>query len=425
MSPGIIAILIVLFTLVLMVLQVFPLAVTALLSAFLMAVFGMITPKEILAQFGTGTFFCVPGMMVVGGAIFKTGLAKKIGRLVLRGRNNERLLIVILIVTVTLMSGFLSNTTCAAMFLPLAASVARDSNGRISRKNTFLCIGYAATLGGCATLVGSPSQHLLAQDLLQEAGYPLMSFFFGMPATLLMMAVMALYFSTIGYRLEKKVFDFEDPRDQELPVPVEEGQERFSLRMILSGLILIGTVSCIAAGLLGSGEGALLGAVLVVASRCLSLEDAIDCINWPICLMLGGLFAMTKGFNNSGAGELIVDSAIRVMGSDISPMLIFALCILLASFLTNILDNIATQALLGPTFLSLAVYYHINPVTMLYALVFACNLAYLTPVGTPAVAMTLSGGYRFRDYFKVGFPLWILGYLFILFIIPLLYGFSF
>ena len=420
MTSGVIAILIVLLTLVLMVTQVFPLSVSAFLAAFAMAAFGLLKPSEILAQFGTGTFFCVPGMMVVGGAIFKTGLAHRLGRRILRGDRSERVFIAVLIAVVTLMSAFLSNTTCAAMFLPLAASAANNSGGRITRRNTYMCVGFAATLGGCATLVGSPSQHLLAQEILTSGGYEPMSFFHGMPATLLMMVVMILYFVTVGYTLENKVFNF--PEKKEDPALTKEDQ-KLDYKMILSGIILVSAVVCIALGVLGSGEGALLGAVLLVATGCISLQTALDCISWPICLMLGGLFAMTRGFNNSGAGDMIVSFVVRAFGNETSPFLIFALTMLLAGLLTNVLDNIATQALLGPTYMALAIHYGIDVTTMLYALIFSCNLAYLTPVGTPSVALTLSGGYRFHDYFKVGMPLWLLGYLFTLFVIPLLYGF--
>ena len=171
MSNEVIALIIMAVMLILFLFQVFPLAVTAMLGALAMAAFGLTDLNRILAQFGTSNVFCVLGMMVVGGTLFETGLAVRLGSFILgKHKNNEKVFMTILIVTVTAFSSFLSNTTTTAMFMPVVAGIAASSEGRITIKNTYMLIGFSATLGGCMTLMGSPTQHLLAQDLLASYG---------------------------------------------------------------------------------------------------------------------------------------------------------------------------------------------------------------------------------------------------------------
>lgn len=422
MSSAVLALIIVGITLVLMVSQAFPLSITALAAAFAMAMCGMLKYNDILAQFGTSSFFCVPGMMVVGGALFETGFAQWIGHGIMRrGGSNEKVFIALIVIVVTVMSGFLSNTTCTAMFLPIADMAARSTNGRISRKKTYLAIGIGATIGGCGTLVGSPSQHVMAQGLLEAGGHPQMGFFFGAPATLLMLAIAVLYFIFVGNKIADRRFAGDvdtlaagEAEAAELP--------KFTWRMGASSIILATVIVLIATKKVSSGAGALMGATAVVLFRVVSPEVALRSIHLPVCILLGGLFALTEGFNNSGAGELVVDFVIRIMGENGSGYLTFAVMMFLAMVLTNVLDNIAAQALLGPICISLAVHYGINPRTMAFALIFACNLAFATPLGAPSVAMTLSAGYKFKDYTAIGGPLCLIGWLFTIVVIPLLYG---
>lgn len=426
MGHAVTALIIVGVTLVLMICQTFPLIATVMLSAFAMGFAGVLEFSDILAQFGTSAFFCVPGMMVVGGAMFETGLAQYIGNGIMKwGRNSEKLFICLLICVVTLMSGFLSNTTCTAMFLPIADMASRSTNGRISRKRTYMGIGIGATLGGCATLVGSPSQHSMAQVLLETNGFELMPFFYGTLATLPMLAIVIVYYLTFGLKIADKHFG---PEDSAFLASIPSGsacdsaQSKFTLKMATSGVILLAVIVLIASGVMSSGSAALMGAVAVVLFRVVAPDEAIKSINLTVCIILGGLLAVTEGFNNSGAGELVVDFVINIIGENGSGFLAFALIMLAAMVLTNVLDNIAAQALLGSICISLAVHYGMNPRTMAFALLFACNLAYGTPVGTPSLAMTLSAGYNFRDYLKLGGPLCIIGWLFTITVIPLIYG---
>lgn len=421
MSDGVLSLIIVAVMFVLLLIRVFPMCVTAMLAAFAMAVFGIIDVDTILAQFGTSNVFCVLGMMIVGGALFETGAARRVGDLLLRRRGmSERTFTVWLVIVVTLFSSFLSNTTTVAMFMPIVGGIAAGSAGAVTRKHTFLFIGFASTLGGCMTLIGSPTQHLMAQELLAQNGFPEMGFFFGVRGTLVGLAVLVAYI-LIAWKPITHCLSFPEPEEEQVP-----GRQRLPespVRMVLSALILVGTILLIAFKVVSSGAGALIGATAVVTTRCISIETAMHKVNWQIVALLGALFAVAEGFNTSGAGQLCVDFLLNLFGNNTHPFVLYAVIMMAAVLLTNVMDNIATQALLGPIAMAIAIELGIQPATMAFSVLMGCNIAYATPISTPCITMTLSGGYRFKDFLKIGLPLALITYVVVIAALPLLYGF--
>ena len=149
------------------VMQRRPAGLTAVVGSLLMMIFGIIEPSDVVAPFGSDTVIMVASVLILGSAVFETGAAEIIGSAIVRrmGRN-EKLLIMVLVLTVSILSSFLSNSAVVAIFLPLLASLARSSGGAITKKNTYMAVGIASVVGGNCTLAGSTPQ-LTAQAILQ------------------------------------------------------------------------------------------------------------------------------------------------------------------------------------------------------------------------------------------------------------------
>lgn len=128
--------------------QVIPLPLTAMLGALAMVVFGIIEPADAISAFGSDTVMMVAGVIIIGNAIFETGLAEKLGASILNlpiiGGKEKRLLLIVMII-ITVLSAFVSNTAAVAMFLPLVASIAQSSNGKIKEE---LLYGHGYCVGG-------------------------------------------------------------------------------------------------------------------------------------------------------------------------------------------------------------------------------------------------------------------------------------
>lgn len=138
-------------------------------------VFNILTPEEALSGFSNSVVIMMVGLFVVGGAIFKTGLAKMIGSKILQLAGTSEIKLFILIMLVTAFIGaFVSNTGTVALMLPIVVSMAVNAN--ISPSRFLMPLAFASSMGGMATLIGTPP-NLVVQEALSNAGYNDLSFF--------------------------------------------------------------------------------------------------------------------------------------------------------------------------------------------------------------------------------------------------------
>lgn len=147
----------------------------ALCALVLLIVFNILTPEEALSGFSNPIVIMMVGLFVVGGAIFKTGLAKMISSKILRlaGKSELKLFILIMLVT-AFIGAFVSNTGTVALMLPIVVSMAASAN--ISPGRFLMPLAFASSMGGMATLIGTPP-NLVVDEVLSNAGFTDLSFF--------------------------------------------------------------------------------------------------------------------------------------------------------------------------------------------------------------------------------------------------------
>ena len=147
----------------------------ALCALVLLIVFNILTPEEALSGFSNPIVIMMVGLFVVGGAIFKTGLAKMISSKILRLAGKSELKLFILIMMVTAFIGaFVSNTGTVALMLPIVVSMAASAN--ISPGRFLMPLAFASSMGGMATLISTPP-NLVVDEVLSNAGFTDLSFF--------------------------------------------------------------------------------------------------------------------------------------------------------------------------------------------------------------------------------------------------------
>ncbi len=149
--------------------------IVALCALVLLLVFDILSPAEALSGFSNSVVIMMVGLFVVGGAIFKTGLAKMIGSSIIRMAGQSELKLFVLIVLVTAFIGaFVSNTGTVALMLPIVVSMAASAD--ISPSRFLMPLAFASSMGGMMTLIGTPP-NLIIQETLATAGYNDISFF--------------------------------------------------------------------------------------------------------------------------------------------------------------------------------------------------------------------------------------------------------
>jgi anion transporter len=432
-----IALIIIGIALILYITELIPIATTSILACLALAIFGVITPAQAFGGFANDMVFLIVGMVIVGNTLFETGVAQIMGRGIIKlVGGSEKLFIVVLIVIATIPAAFLSNTAAAAMMLPVAASAVAASNGKFTKKNTYMVVGMAAVTSGGLTLVGSTPQ-LIAQGILESGGHETIGFFelarVGAPIIVLLI----IYYLTIGRLIlsKSKIPANLQPDDSQAPSGHPQSSQtsteevprnpkpRFvdivPLKMGISIAVLVFCIIGFIAGLWTLGIVAMVGAAICIVTRCITQQRVFAAMDWNTVVVIAASLGLATGLSQSGAGTMIAQGMVNIMGDGASPWLICAGLALVAIILGNFMSATATAGLLVPIAVSIALQMNIDVKSVVVAVVIACNISYATPMSTPPMTMTLSAGYRFIDYIKFGGLFNILAYLLAIALFPL------
>ena len=173
--------------------------VVALCALLLLLLTGILTPEEALAGFSNPIVIMMIGLFVVGGAIFRTGLAARIGGSLMRlAGNSQRRLFFLVVVGTAVIGAFVSNTGTVALMLPIVVSM--SARAGTDARRLLMPLAFASSMGGMLTLIGTPP-NLVIQEHLTEGGYAPLSFFSFTPVGLICIAVGALALYPLSRRL--------------------------------------------------------------------------------------------------------------------------------------------------------------------------------------------------------------------------------
>lgn len=174
----------------------FRMDLVALTVLTVLAISGIITPKEAVSGFGSSIVIMIAGLFVVGEALMLTGVAAATGNWLLKiGGSNETRLLLFLLPLVAFLSAFMSSTGAVALLIPVVMSIARKSDMRQER--LLMPLAFSALMGGMLTLIGTPP-NIVASGQMQTAGLGSFSFFAFTPIGLSVFAVGMLYLMTMG-----------------------------------------------------------------------------------------------------------------------------------------------------------------------------------------------------------------------------------
>jgi di/tricarboxylate transporter len=188
--------------------------------------------------------------------------------------------------------------------------------------------------------------------------------------------------------------------------------------------IIAAVVASAACGLVPILVGAIVGAVLMVLTRCLSLEEAYEAIQWKVVFLLGGVLALGLAMEKSGTALYLANTLVATVGSW-GPVALVSAFYLLTSLLTEVMSNNATAALLTPIAIATAEALGVDSRPFLMAVTYAASAAFMTPVGYQTNTLIYGPGrYKWGDFLRVGTPLNLLFWILATFLIPYFWPFA-
>jgi anion transporter len=221
--------------------------------------------------------------------------------------------------------------------------------------------------------------------------------------------------------LPKRVISEDTEVEQEI-----EANETSTNKMIVSGVILLAVVLTMALGIKGVTleMAAITGTIVAVLTGCLTEKQAYASIDWVTIFLCAGMMPVSSAMSKTGAGKVIAEWAVGLMGGTPSPMIVTAVLFILSCGLTQFMSNTASAALLCPIGIAISKQLGADPAAVLMAIAVAASCAFATPVGTPPNTLVLGpGGFKFMDYVKAGTGLVIVCFVISLILIPMFWPF--
>jgi len=430
--------------------EAIPIAVTALLPLVLLPALGALPMMNTASSYSHPMVLLYMGGFMIAMAIEKWNLHKRIALNTISfiGTNIQQIILGFMVATAFL-SMWISNTATSLMMLPIAIAVVTQLSppGALQEqapskigKALMLGIAYSASIGGISTLIGTPTNIILAGVVKEMYGYEI-SFskwmLFGFPIALILLVISWLYLTRIAYPFEKSfsVVGGKEEIQKQLMLlgPMSKEEKRISW---VFGLVSLAWISrtFLLQELIPAIDDTMIAIAGVVVLFVLPSSDpktklldwkTAERIPWGILLLFGGGLSLAEGFKVTGLAAWIGNQFVFL---DFIAFGLFLLIIIAAvNFLTEITSNVATASMILPILSAVSYSMGVHPFGLMVGAALAASCAFMLPVATPPNAVVFGSGYlTIPDMFKAGIWMNILSILiitfFVYFILPLLWG---
>ncbi len=387
--------------------ETIPIAATALIPIVLFPLSGGLDLSATTASYGHKFVFLYLGGFLIAIGIEKWNLHKRIAINIISfiGVDARRVILGFMLATAFL-SMWISNTATSVMMLPIGIAIIKQFNeNKTFGKALMLGVAYSASIGGVATLIGTPPNLVLAGVVSEIYGYEITFsqwFLFGFPISITLLFFCWIYLTRVAYKFESKCFlggNTEIKRLKKELGPISYEEKLVTIVFTLAGLCWISR-SFFLQNILPSLDDTIIaisfGLILFIlpskqkATALLSWKDTIN-LPWGIIILFGGGMALAKAFEISGLalwlGELMTSFSVLPL------FLLILLLIAAVNFLTEITSNLATTAMLLPVLAPLALEINIHPFGLMVGAAVAASCAFMLPVATPPNAVVFGSGH--------------------------------
>ena len=427
-------------------------AVTAMLPIILFPLTGVLSGSEVTKPYGHYLVFLFLGGFIIAMAVERWNLHRRIalGIINLIGSNLKMVILGAMVATAFL-SMWISNTATSVMMLPIAMAIAKqledDPATEVNENSTFgkalmLAIAYSASIGGMASLVGTPVNFVLAGQAKEVFGVEIgfMDWMrIGLPISAVLLVICWWYLTRVAFTFEKDSFAggrAEIRRLQKELGPMSREEMKVLVVFIVTATAWVTRKALLAPLIPGISDTviAMIGATALFLipgkgeeGTLLTWREAVK-LPWGVVLLLGGGFALAAGFEAGGLAEYV--GANLSVPDGVNLLLVTILVVAAVNFLTEITSNVATTSMLLPVLAVAAGPLGVSGASLMVPATLAATCAFMLPVATPPNAVVFGSGYlTIPDMAKAGFRMNVISILIIslvcYFVLPLVSGFGF
>ena len=398
-----------------------PISVTALLPIILFPLSGGLDIKSTTASYGHNLVFLFVGGFIIALAIEKWNLHKRVALNIIKftGTKKSRIILGFMIAT-AILSMFISNTATTIMILPVGmAIISKVSENKKTDENMnfgkslMIAIAYSASIGGMATLIGTPPNMIFAGVVKESYGIEISMLewsIFGLPVSLFLLTICWIYLTKIAFSFEdKNQISGKQEINNQLKKLGKFSNEEFKVAIIF-GMTAIGwifrkqlvkiipflddTIIAISFAIV----------LFIIPDKknkpLLNWEDTVK-LPWGILLLFGGGMAIASAFGKSGLALWIANLLSTMDG--VSLFLLILIIVASINLLTELTSNMATTAMLLPVLVTMALAINVHPYFLLVSATLAASCAFMLPVATPPNAIVFGSGLlKIEDMFKKG-----------------------
>ncbi len=402
---------------------VIPPIATAILIPVLSVMLGISDVRSAFSEFSHPVIFLFMSGFVFAGAFEKYGISKLIAEKLIESSKGSFLrLSISVFVATALLSSFMSNTSACALMLPFVRGLLQNNESR-NAKFLLLGLAYSSSIGGTATLIGTPP-NAIAGGILGLSFSEWLKF--ALPYTLVLLgtAILALYlmvspnkkrFDAMGTLHSKEKGEEKKEKGGE---EREHNQAKDEFRPWKKKALIFVFASVCILWILGKEIGEKLGVerwfdsvvgmsgvLLLLAFRVISPQDFTRSISWGTVILFGGGLTLSKVLKESGGGEIISHAVVEFL-SGIHPFVLLFSIFLFVVFMTELMSNTALSALILPLLQTFSAELGFSAEVIIIPSAIASSCAFMLPIATPPNAIVFGTGLiSQREMMKVGFTL--------------------
>ncbi len=395
--------------------EAIPIAATSLLPIVLFPLTGALDVRSTAASFGHPYIFLYAGGFIIAIAIERWNLHRRIALNIINliGADIKSIILGFMVATAFL-SMWISNTATSVMMLPIGTAIVlqlkdnpqtEENETTTFGKALMLAIAYSASIGGMATLIGTPPNLVLAGVVQETYGIEITFarwISFGLPLSVLLLVICWQYLVRFAFTFRQK--EFAGGRAEIKKHLHKLGVMSYEEKLVLVVFVLTAlawiTRSFLLQALIPNLDdtiiavaGALVLFVLPARAEKRALinwEEAVQ-LPWGVLFLFGGGLAIAEGFQSTGLATWIGSQMSLVQGINI--VLLMLVLVAAVNFLTEITSNLATTAMILPILTSMAVVLDVHPYLLLVGATVAASCAFMLPVATPPNAVVFGAGY--------------------------------